>query len=280
MWCSLQLMRGEWLMCWWLEGPDSLVHMQHCDSWKKATAWRLWYGNEKVIHISQDSLFSQSCRSDDPWQLMMIWRTWKKAMDPLLHLLVQNQVQRGVHFVVLSIRMKKHVWQLNGLWPQDNLSRGNLGAVEQLQKLFPEPGRLQFIFADLGDSKRVCFLSSFFLSTIFTKVILYLFIFPSFPGGIQQHFERDAEEWNFFLFDTSSSYAHIYIVFLRWKCDASFFEGNIPNPSQICFRTHSKPSKNWTWMTWHFNGNKINLWINVPSGSLLRLCHVSMTAAG
>ncbi|CAI8618845.1 unnamed protein product [Vicia faba] len=33
----------------------------------------------------------------------------------------------------------------------DNLSRGNLGAVKVLQDLFPEPGRLQFIYADLGD---------------------------------------------------------------------------------------------------------------------------------
>ncbi|XP_027916725.1 UDP-arabinose 4-epimerase 1-like [Vigna unguiculata] len=33
----------------------------------------------------------------------------------------------------------------------DNLSRGNLGAVKVLQELFPEPGRLQFIYADLGD---------------------------------------------------------------------------------------------------------------------------------
>lgn len=38
---------------------------------------------------------------------------------------------------------------------QDNLSRGNMGAVEQLQALFPEPGRLQFVYGDLGDSKRV-----------------------------------------------------------------------------------------------------------------------------
>ncbi|XP_057430192.1 probable UDP-arabinose 4-epimerase 3 [Lotus japonicus] len=37
----------------------------------------------------------------------------------------------------------------------DNLSRGNLGAVRVLQNLFPEPGRLQFIHADLGDSKSV-----------------------------------------------------------------------------------------------------------------------------
>lgn len=38
---------------------------------------------------------------------------------------------------------------------QDNLSRGNLGAVKILQELFPEPGRLQFIYADLGDAKAV-----------------------------------------------------------------------------------------------------------------------------
>ncbi|WVZ23158.1 hypothetical protein V8G54_001702 [Vigna mungo] len=37
----------------------------------------------------------------------------------------------------------------------DNLSRGNLGAVKVLQGLFPEPGRLQFIYADLGDKKSV-----------------------------------------------------------------------------------------------------------------------------
>lgn len=30
-----------------------------------------------------------------------------------------------------------------------------MGAVEQLQALFPEPGRLQFLFGDLGDSQRV-----------------------------------------------------------------------------------------------------------------------------
>ncbi|KAG5389581.1 hypothetical protein IGI04_031122 [Brassica rapa subsp. trilocularis] len=37
----------------------------------------------------------------------------------------------------------------------DNLSRGNLGAVKVLQGLFPEAGRLQFIYADLGDAKAV-----------------------------------------------------------------------------------------------------------------------------
>ncbi|KAK8664959.1 hypothetical protein V6N13_084727 [Hibiscus sabdariffa] len=37
----------------------------------------------------------------------------------------------------------------------DNLSRGNMGAVRVLQELFPEPGRLQFIYADLGDAKVV-----------------------------------------------------------------------------------------------------------------------------
>ncbi|KAM1792490.1 hypothetical protein ACFX12_036342 [Malus domestica] len=37
----------------------------------------------------------------------------------------------------------------------DNLSRGNIGAIKVLQELFPEPGRLQFIYADLGDPKSV-----------------------------------------------------------------------------------------------------------------------------
>ncbi|KAJ6887323.1 hypothetical protein NC651_027612 [Populus alba x Populus x berolinensis] len=37
----------------------------------------------------------------------------------------------------------------------DNLSRGNIGAVKVLQELFPEPGRFQFIYADLGDPKTV-----------------------------------------------------------------------------------------------------------------------------
>ncbi|KAK1375672.1 UDP-arabinose 4-epimerase 1 [Heracleum sosnowskyi] len=37
----------------------------------------------------------------------------------------------------------------------DNLSRGNLGAVKVLKELFPEPDRLQFIYADLGDAKAV-----------------------------------------------------------------------------------------------------------------------------
>ncbi|XP_039023498.1 probable UDP-arabinose 4-epimerase 3 [Hibiscus syriacus] len=37
----------------------------------------------------------------------------------------------------------------------DNLSRGNMGAVKVLQELFPEHGRLQFIYADLGDANAV-----------------------------------------------------------------------------------------------------------------------------
>lgn len=38
---------------------------------------------------------------------------------------------------------------------KDNLSRGNIGAVKVLEKLFPEPGCLQFINADLGDPQAV-----------------------------------------------------------------------------------------------------------------------------
>jgi len=53
------------------------------------------------------------------------------------------------------------VWIFKGtffhMW-QDNLSRGNLAAVKILQQLFPESGRLQFIYADLGDAVAVSLL--------------------------------------------------------------------------------------------------------------------------
>ncbi|XP_020586483.1 probable UDP-arabinose 4-epimerase 2 [Phalaenopsis equestris] len=37
----------------------------------------------------------------------------------------------------------------------DNLSRGNMGAINALQEQFAEAGRLQFIFTDLGNAKTV-----------------------------------------------------------------------------------------------------------------------------
>ncbi|KAK6932020.1 NAD(P)-binding domain [Dillenia turbinata] len=51
-----------------------------------------------------------------------------------------------------SLRLLKDSYRVTIV---DNLSRGNLGAVKILQELFPEPGRLQFIYADLGDAKAV-----------------------------------------------------------------------------------------------------------------------------
>ncbi|PIA63872.1 hypothetical protein AQUCO_00201299v1 [Aquilegia coerulea] len=50
----------------------------------------------------------------------------------------------------------------------DNLSRGNLGAVKILQGLYPDPGRLQFIYADLGDAKAV---NKIFAENAFDAVI-------------------------------------------------------------------------------------------------------------
>ncbi|XP_030470654.1 probable UDP-arabinose 4-epimerase 2 isoform X1 [Syzygium oleosum] len=50
----------------------------------------------------------------------------------------------------------------------DNLSRGNIGAVKVLEKLFPEPGRLQFINADLGDPQAV---NKIFAENAFDAVI-------------------------------------------------------------------------------------------------------------
>ncbi|XP_047332612.1 UDP-arabinose 4-epimerase 1-like [Impatiens glandulifera] len=51
-----------------------------------------------------------------------------------------------------SLRLLKDSYRVTIV---DNLSRGNLGAIRVLQDLFPEPGRIQFIYADLGDSKDV-----------------------------------------------------------------------------------------------------------------------------
>lgn len=51
-----------------------------------------------------------------------------------------------------TLRLLKDSYRVTIL---DNLSRGNLGAVKVLQELFPQPGRLQFIYADLGDAKAV-----------------------------------------------------------------------------------------------------------------------------
>lgn len=59
-------------------------------------------------------------------------------------------------FTLIS-KFSTHLWQ-------DNLSRGNLGAVKVLQDLFPEPGRLQFIYADLGDAKAVSEIFVFYLN--------------------------------------------------------------------------------------------------------------------
>ncbi|KAL0405195.1 UNVERIFIED_CONTAM: UDP-arabinose 4-epimerase 1 [Sesamum latifolium] len=55
----------------------------------------------------------------------------------------------GSHAV---LRLLKDSYRITIL---DNLSRGNMGAVRVLQGLYPEPGRLQFIYADLGDAEAV-----------------------------------------------------------------------------------------------------------------------------
>ncbi|CAN6272595.1 unnamed protein product [Urochloa humidicola] len=49
---------------------------------------------------------------------------------------------------------------LNDSYPvtiADNLSRGNMGVVKVLQDLFPQPGRLQFIFATRNLYPHLCF---------------------------------------------------------------------------------------------------------------------------
>ncbi|KAE8673425.1 putative UDP-arabinose 4-epimerase 1 [Hibiscus syriacus] len=58
----------------------------------------------------------------------------------------------------------------------DNLSRGNMGAVKVLQGLFPEPGRLQFIYAGLGDAKAVdkIFLENAFDAVMHFAAVIYV----------------------------------------------------------------------------------------------------------
>ncbi|GAB2280898.1 UDP-arabinose 4-epimerase 1 [Dionaea muscipula] len=71
--------------------------------------------------------------------------------DPgIIHVLVTGGAGYiGSH---ASLRLLKDSYRVTIV---DNLSRGNLAAVRILQQLFPEPGRLQFIYADLGDAKAV-----------------------------------------------------------------------------------------------------------------------------
>jgi hypothetical protein len=55
---------------------------------------------------------------------------------------------------LVSLWVSKHLLLPFGVL-QDNLSRGNIGAIKVLQNLFPETGRLQFVQADLGNPKAV-----------------------------------------------------------------------------------------------------------------------------
>ena len=62
---------------------------------------------------------------------------------------------------------------------QDNLSRGNLGAVKVLQGLFPQTGRLQFIYADLGDPAAVWFYNLKLIEVFFFFWVLNKYNFRS-----------------------------------------------------------------------------------------------------
>lgn len=64
----------------------------------------------------------------------------------------------SLFFTILVIL---ELYKENLLILKDNLSRGNLAAVKILQHMFPEPGRLQFVYADLGDASAVSFLFHF-----------------------------------------------------------------------------------------------------------------------
>ncbi|CAL9076551.1 unnamed protein product [Musa textilis] len=86
----------------------------------------------------------------------------KKSTDPGGASLLSLHVPGATHVLVTGgagyigshavLRLLKDSYRVTIV---DNLSRGNIGAIKVLQALFPEPGRLQFIYADLGNAKAV-----------------------------------------------------------------------------------------------------------------------------
>lgn len=88
-------------------------------------------------------MLKQAPSSDTPSQFSI-------HEDGVTHVLVTG----GAGFIGshAALRLLKENYRVTIV---DNLSRGNLGAIEALKQLFPEPGRLQFIYADLGDATAV-----------------------------------------------------------------------------------------------------------------------------
>ncbi|URD79721.1 UDP-arabinose 4-epimerase [Musa troglodytarum] len=86
----------------------------------------------------------------------------KKSTDPGGASLLSLHVPGATHVLVTGgagyigshavLRLLKDSYRVTVV---DNLSRGNIGAIKVLQALFPEPGRLQFIYADLGNARAV-----------------------------------------------------------------------------------------------------------------------------
>ncbi|XP_065030199.1 probable UDP-arabinose 4-epimerase 3 [Musa acuminata AAA Group] len=86
----------------------------------------------------------------------------KKSPDPSGASLLSLHVPGATHVLVTGgagyigshavLRLLKDSYRVTVV---DNLSRGNIGAIKILQALFPEPGRLQFIYADLGNARAV-----------------------------------------------------------------------------------------------------------------------------
>lgn len=66
-----------------------------------------------------------------------------------------------------------------------------MGAVKILQELFPEPGRLQFIYADLGDAKAVnCSCSE--ATAFFVFIVIRHSLIPITEMQVHQIFTQNA----------------------------------------------------------------------------------------
>ncbi|PPS11469.1 hypothetical protein GOBAR_AA09177 [Gossypium barbadense] len=116
-----------------IAGPFAIVHKIHpC-----------------MLSLPAAGLVSSNCSLDGGFVLCPS-NVFSEHEEGVTHVLVTGGAGYiGSH---AALRLLKESYRVTIV---DNLSRGNIGAVKVLQKLFPEPGQLQFVYADLGDAKAV-----------------------------------------------------------------------------------------------------------------------------
>ena len=98
-------------------------------------------------------------------------RSWSAFKPGVIHVLVTGSAGYiGSH---AALRLLKDSYCVTIV---DNFSRRKLSAIKVLQEQFPEPGRLQFIYVDLGDVKIVnmIFSENAFDAIMYFAVVAYI----------------------------------------------------------------------------------------------------------